>query len=215
MEEFSMSTKESVMQRNTQSTRVRTLAACGMFAAIAAVLMFIEIPLPIAPSFYKLDFSEVPVMIGTFCYGPIAGIAIEFIKIAVKTVIKGTQTAFVGEFANFLIGCSLVVPAGIIYQWKKTKKSAIIGMATGTIITAIVGCFINAFVLLPTYATAFGMPVEAIVGMGTAINASVTDLATFAILLVAPFNIVKGVLVSFVTFLLYKRISGLVKGAKY
>ncbi len=207
MEEFSMSTKESVMQRNTQSTRVRTLAACGMFAAIAAVLMFIEIPLPIAPSFYKLDFSEVPVMIGTFCYGPIAGIAIEFIKIAVKTVIKGTQTAFVGEFANFLIGCSLVVPAGIIYQWKKTKKSAIIGMATGTIITAIVGCFINAFVLLPT--------VEAIVGMGTAINASVTDLATFAILLVAPFNIVKGVLVSFVTFLLYKRISGLVKGAKY
>lgn len=203
------------MQRNTQSTRVRTLAACGMFAAIAAVLMFIEIPLPIAPSFYKLDFSEVPVMIGTFCYGPITGIAIEFIKIAVKTVIKGTQTAFVGEFANFVIGCSLVVPAGIIYQWKKTKKSAIIGMATGTIITAIVGCFINAFVLLPTYATAFGMPVEAIVGMGTAINASVTDLATFAILLVAPFNIVKGVLVSFVTFLLYKRISGLVKGAKY
>lgn len=154
-------------------------------------------------------------MIGTFCYGPIAGIAIEFIKIAVKTVIKGTQTAFVGEFANFVIGCSLVVPAGIIYQWKKTKKSAIVGMATGTIITAIVGCFINAFVLLPTYATAFGMPVEAIVGMGTAINASVTDLATFAILLVAPFNIVKGVLVSFVTFLLYKRISGLVKGAKY
>ena len=87
-----MSTKETVMQRNTQSTRVRTLAACGMFAAIAAVLMFIEFPLPIAPSFYKLDFSEVPVMIGTFCYGPIAGIAIEFIKIAVKTVIKGTQT---------------------------------------------------------------------------------------------------------------------------
>jgi riboflavin transporter FmnP len=154
-------------------------------------------------------------MIGTFCYGPIAGIAIEFIKIAVKTVIKGTQTAFVGEFANFVIGCSLVVPAGIIYQWKKTKKSAIMGMALGTIITAIVGCFINAFVLLPTYATAFGMPVEAIVGMGTAINASVTDLATFAILLVAPFNIVKGVLVSIVTFLLYKRISSLVKGAKY
>ena len=89
------------------------------------------------------------------------------------------------------------------------------GMALGTIITAIVGCFINAFVLLPTYATAFGMPVEAIVGMGTAINASVTDLATFAILLVAPFNIVKGVLVSIVTFLLYKRISSLVKGAKY
>ena len=89
------------------------------------------------------------------------------------------------------------------------------GMVTGTIITAVVGCLINAFVLLPTYATAFGMPVEAIVGMGTAINASVTDLATFAILLVAPFNIVKGILVSFVTFLLYKRISGLVKGAKY
>lgn len=208
-----MSTKVTTMSGTNQSTRVRTLAACGMFAAIAAVLMFIEFPLPIAPSFYELDFSEVPVMIGTFCYGPVAGIAIEFIKIAVKTVIKGTHTAFVGEAANFIIGCSLVVPAGIIYKLKKSKKSALIGMAVGTILMTVIGCFVNAFVLLPTYAAAFGMPMDALIGMGTAVNASVNDLFTFAVLCVAPFNIIKGVLVSIITFLLYKRISGLVKGA--
>ncbi len=206
-----MSTKEATVQTTVTSTR--KVASIGMFAAIAAVLMFFEFPLPVAPAFYKLDFSEVPVLIGTFCYGPVAGILIELVKILVKTVIKGTSTAFVGEIANFAIGCAMIVPAGIIYKLKKTRKRAIIGLITGTLVMAFVGAFLNAYVLLPAYSVAYGMPIDALVGMGAAINASVTDVLSFAMLLVVPFNLIKGVVVSVLTLLLYKHISRLIKGA--
>ena len=206
-----MTTKEAAIANPVTSTR--KVAAIGMFAAIAAVLMFFEFPLPVAPVFYKLDFSEVPVLIGTFCYGPLAGVLIELVKILVKTVIKGTSTAFVGEIANFAIGCAMIVPAGIIYKLKKTRKRAIIGLITGTLVMAIVGAFLNAYVLLPAYSVAYGMPIDALVGMGAAINASVTDVLSFAMLLVVPFNLIKGVVVSVLTLLLYKHISRLIKGA--
>lgn len=206
-----MSTNEATAQTTVTSTR--KVASIGMFAAIAAVLMFFEFPLPVAPAFYKLDFSEVPVLIGTFCYGPVAGILIELVKILVKTVIKGTSTAFVGEIANFAIGCAMIVPAGIIYKLKKTRKRAIIGLITGTLVMAFVGAFLNAYVLLPAYSVAYGMPIDALVGMGAAINASVTDVLSFAMLLVVPFNLIKGVVVSVLTLLLYKHISRLIKGA--
>lgn len=201
-----------VVAKEKKGISAREIAFIGMFGAIAAVLMYFEFPLPFAPSFYKLDFSEVPVLIGTFAMGPIAGLFIELIKILLHFVIKGTSTAGVGELANFIIGAALIVPAGIIYKTKKTRTRAIIGMAVGTITMTIVGSAINALVLLPTYAAAFGMPLDAIVAMGTAINASVTSVATFALLCVAPFNLLKGVLVSAITFLLYKRISGLIHG---
>ena len=97
-------------------TGVRTIVQAGMLGAIAVVLMLFEIPLPFAPSFYEIDFSEVPVMIGTFAIGPVAGAAIELVKILLNFIINGTTTAGVGEVANFLIGCALVVPAGIIYR---------------------------------------------------------------------------------------------------
>jgi riboflavin transporter FmnP len=193
--------------------RTRKIAACGMFAAIAAVLMFFEFPLPVAPPFYKLDLSEIPVLIGTFAFGPIAGVVIEFLKIAVKTAIKGTSTAFVGEIANFVIGCSMVIPAGIIYKMNKSRKTAVVGLVTGTLVMAAAGAMINAFVLPPAYSAAYGMPLDAIIGMGTAVNASVKDVFTFVLICVAPFNLIKGVVVSVLTLFLYKRISRFVKGA--
>ena len=95
----------------------------GMFGALAAVLMLFEVPLPfIAPSFYGLDISEVPVLVGTFAMGPVAGAVMEGVKILVKLLLKPTSTGFVGEFANIVIGCSMVVPAGMIYRLRKTKK---------------------------------------------------------------------------------------------
>ena len=121
-------------------------------------------------------------------------------------MINGTVTAGVGEIANFLIGCSMIVPAGIIYKKMHTRKGAIIGMLFGTVFMAVIGCFINAFVLLPTYAKAFGMPIDALVGMGSAINPKITDLTTFVIFATAPFNLLKGVLVSVIVFLIYKKI---------
>ena len=191
----------------------RYIAFVGIFGAIAAVLMFIEFPLFFAPSFYELDFSEVPVLIGTFSLGPVAGIFIEIIKNLVHLLIKGTHTAGVGEIANIIIGCAFAVPAGIIYKFGKTRKNAIIGMAVGTLTMAVMGCFINAFVLLPAYAAAFHMDMSALIEMGTAVNASVNSLFTFAVLCVGPFNLVKGVLVSVLTFLLYKRVSNLIHKA--
>ena len=188
-------------------TKIRTIVQVGMLAAIAVVLMLFEIPLPFAPSFYEIDFSEVPVMIGTFAMGPLAGAAIELVKILLNFFINGTTTAGVGEVANFLIGCALVVPAGIIYRRKRTRKGAIIGMAAGTVFMTLLGCGLNAYVLLPTYAAAFQLPIDSLVAMGTAVNGSITDLFTFVAFAVAPFNILKGVLVSLIVFLIYKKIS--------
>ena len=158
-----------VMSNNNAKTKnkIRVMVQTGMLAAIAVVLMLFEIPLPFAPSFYEIDFSEVPVLIGCFTMGPLAGAAIEFLKIMLNFAINGTVTAGVGEIANFLIGCAMVIPAGIIYKKVRTRKGAIIGMITGTLIMTFAGCFLNAFVLLPAYGKAFGMPIDALVGMGT------------------------------------------------
>lgn len=189
------------------------MAFVGMFSAISVVLMFLEIPLPFAPSFYKIDFSEVPALIGGFAMGPVAGVLIEFIKILIHLIIKGTQTAGVGEIANFAIGCSLVVPASLLYRRSKTKTHAIVGMAIGTALMTIVGPVLNAYVLLPAYATAFHMPMDALIAMGTAVNSHINSLITFCLLSVAPFNLLKGVLVSIITMILYKHISPLIHSA--
>lgn len=189
----------------------RMIAQIGMLGAIAVVLMLFEIPLPFAPSFYEIDFSEVPVLIGCFSMGPMAGVLIELIKIILNLCINGSVTAGVGELANFVIGCALVLPAAFIYKKKKTKKGAIIGLVTGTLFMTISGCFINAYVMLPTYAKAFGVPIEALVEMGSAVNASITDLFTFVMFAVVPFNLLKGVLVSVIVLLIYKKISPILK----
>ena len=201
----------NVAANNKKKLSTRMIAQIGMLAAIAFVLMLFEIPLPFAPSFYEIDFSEVPVLIGCFSMGPLAGVLIELIKIILNLCINGTVTAGVGELANFVIGCALVLPAAFIYKRKKTKKGAIIGLVTGTLFMTISGCFINAYVMLPTYAKAFGMPIEALVEMGSAVNASITDLLTFVMFAVVPFNLLKGVLVSIIVLLIYKKISPILK----
>lgn len=179
----------------------------AIFACMAGVLMLIEIPLFFAPGFYKMDLSELPILICTFYLGPVAGVAAELVKIMVKLLLKGTTTAFVGDFANFFVGCSLVLPASIIYHTKPGKRSALIGMIIGTLVMTIFGSFFNAIYLLPKFASLYGMPLEAIIGMGTAVNAAITDVTTLVLFAVVPFNLLKGVVVSVLTFLLYKRIS--------
>lgn len=206
-----MSIKTNTADGGTSKVGIYTIVQIGMLSAIAIVLMLFEIPLPFAPSFYEIDFSEVPVMVGCFVMGPLAGAMIELVKILLNLVINGTQTAGVGEAANFVIGCALCVPAGMIYRRKHTRKGAIIGMAVGTVIMTILGCFINGFILLPAYGAAFGMPVDALVGMGTAVNPHITSLTTFVLFAVAPFNLLKGILVSLIVLLIYKKISPIFK----
>ena len=187
----------------------KNLVLMGMFGALAAVLMLFEVPLAfIAPSFYGLDFSEVPVLVGAFSMGPMAGVIIEFVKILIKLVMKPTTTGFVGEAANFVIGCALVVPAAMIYHTKKSKKSAMYGMIVGTIVMTVMGVVVNAVVMLPFYSKV--MPLENILALGAAINPAVSNIWSFAIICVGPFNLIKGVAVSFVTQLVYKRISNLI-----
>ena len=206
---MSTETKTTVQPQAQAKERfgVRALVNIGMLAAIAIVLMLFDSPLPFAPSFYEIDFSEVPVMVGCFAMGPFAGALIEFVKILLNFVFTGTDTAGVGELANFIIGCALCVPAGLIYRRKRTRTTALVGMAVGTVAMTVLGCMINAYILLPTYATAFGMPMDALVEMGTAVNPNINSLATFVIFAVAPFNLLKGVLVSLIVFVIYKKIS--------
>lgn len=195
------------------SIKTRTLVEIGMLGAIATVLMLFEFPLPfIAPPFYEMDLSEVPVLVGAFALGPVAGATIELIKVLLNLLINGTATAFVGEIANYIIGCAFIIPAALIYKKRKSKKNALIGMIAGTVIMAVLGCFINAYVLLPTYAAAFGMPIDTIIEMGTAVNANINDIFTFVVIAVAPFNIIKGIVVSLITMLIYKHISPILKG---
>lgn len=189
----------------------REIVTIGMLGAIAVVLMLFEIPLPFAPPFYEIDFSEVPVLVGCFALGPVAGVLIEFVKILLNLIINGSATAGVGELANFCIGCSFCIPAGMIYQRRKTKKAAMIGLVSGTLIMTFLGCFINAYIMLPTYAKAFKIPIEGLIEMGTKVNASITDLFTFVMFAVVPFNLLKGVLVSIIVILIYKKISPIIK----
>lgn len=190
----------------------KNVVLMGMFGALAGVLMVFEIPLPfIAPSFYGLDLSEVPVLVGAFALGPVAGAVMEVVKIMVKLVLKPTSTGFVGEFANLMIGCSLILPAGVMYRFNKTKKGAVIGMAAGTVVMSVVGVVINALVMLPFYSNF--MPLDTIIKAGAAINPAVSNIWTFAIICVGPFNIIKGVVVSLITALVYKRISIVIHSA--
>lgn len=200
--------------RAASKTNVRKMVMIAMLGAISMILMWFEIPLWFAPPFYKIDLSEVPVMIGAFALGPVSGILIELIKVVLKVITKGTTTAFVGDAANFVIGCALIVPAALIYDRQKSKKSAVIGMAVGTAVLTAVGCLVNAYVLLPLYGKAFGMPMDALIGMGSAVNPAIRGLGTFVILAVAPFNLLKGLLVSVVTLLLYKHVSPVLKNGR-
>ena len=192
------------LHKVSKARRISIIAICS---AIATVLHMLDFPLLfLAPEFYKLDFSELPVMLCGFYLGPAAAVTCEGIKILLKLLLKGTSTAFVGDFANFCVGCSLVLPAVIVYHLHKSRKSAIIGLVVGTITITIFGSAFNAIYLLPKFAQLYGLPLDTIIGMGTAVNPGISDISTFVLLAVAPLNLIKGAAISVLTMLLYKRI---------
>lgn len=189
----------------SQARRVCIVGICG---ALAAVLHILDFPLLfLAPEFYKLDFSEVPVMLCGFYLGPAATVACEGVKILLKLILKGTSTAFVGDFANFVVGCSLVLPAVIVYHIRKSRKSAVIGLTIGTVCLTVFGSAFNAFYLLPKFAQLYGMSLTEIVEKGQLVNPAIHNLGTFVLAAVAPLNLIKGISVSVLTLLLYKRVA--------
>lgn len=199
---------EHFLPEKRKVTPAKRVAIVGICSAIAAVLHILDFPLIfIAPEFYKLDFSELPVLLCGFCLGPAATVACEGVKILLKLLLKGTSTAFVGDFANFVVGCSFVLPATIIYHIRKNRKTSILGLSVGTLCLTVFGTAFNAIYLIPKFAELYGLPLDTIIGMGTAINANVSDLVSFVILCVAPLNLLKGTVISLLTMLLYKRVA--------
>lgn len=194
-----------IMRKSKMSAKY--LAKIGILSAIAVVVMLFEIPLPFAPPFYKIDLSEVVVLLGSFSLGPVAGVIIEALKILLNLLINGTDTAGVGEFANFLIGLAYILPAAILYHRKKSLRFAILGMALGAVCITIFGSMMNYYFLLPVYSKFYGLPIDVLVAMGGDVNSNITSLKTLVIFATAPFNLIKAILSSAVVLLTYKKLS--------
>ena len=199
---------ERFLPEKRKVTPARRVSIIGICAAIATVLHVLDFPLLfLAPEFYKLDFSELPVLLCGFYLGPSATVACEGVKILIKLLVKGTSTAYVGDFANFVVGCSFVLPATFVYHGHKSKHSAVIGLILGTLTMTVLGTAFNAVYLLPKFSQLFNLPLDAIIAMGAKINGSIHNVTTFVVLCVAPLNLVKGITVSMLTMLLYKRVA--------
>lgn len=207
---------ERLIPNMRKVTKARYVSIVGICAAIATVLHMLDFPLLfLAPDFYKVDFSELPVLLCGFYLGPTATVACEGVKIVLKLLFKSTSTAFVGDFANFAVGCSLVLPATIIYHTHKSKHGAIIGLIVGSLCMTVFGSAFNAIYLIPKFAQLYDIPLEAIIGMGTKINGSINSVSKLVLLCVAPLNLLKSAVVSVLTLLLYKRVARPLFGKNY
>ena len=199
---------ERILKVNREVSVARRVSIVGISAAIATVLHLLDFPVPfLAPGFYKLDFSELPVLLCGFFLGPAASVYAEAVKILLKLIIKSTSTAFVGDFANFVVGCSMVLPATIWYHAHKSRHNAVIGLILGTLTMTILGSAFNAFYLLPTFAKLFHLPLPEIIQMGAQIFPAVKNVSTFVLFCVAPLNLLKGTVISVLTMLLYKKVA--------
>ncbi len=190
-----------------RNSKTRVMSITAMFAAIASLLMFFEMPLPFMPPFLKLDISSVPVLILGFMFGPMPAVMAAAVKAIVH--VFSTQTGGVGELADFLITSSFAVSASLVYMKNKSKKGALLGCAVGVVAITIVGMLANKFLLIPFFMKV--MPIEAIVGACAAINPLIGSIDTYIIFGAGPFNMIKGIIVSFITILVYKRVSTALK----
>lgn len=196
--------------KHTKKLQVRKLAMTGMLSAVAFVLMFISISVPVMPSFIKLDLSELPALIGAFSMGPVSGLVICFLKNLLH--LTASNTGGVGELSNFIIGSIFVVTAGVVYNHKKTKAGAMLGAFVGAVLMAVVSVFTNYYIVYPAYTLM--MPMEAIVGAYQTLNSHVENLWDALIWFNLPFTFVKGMLSVIITLLVYKRLSPLIKGTR-
>ncbi len=175
----------------------------ALMSVISFVLIIINFPLPIFPTFLKIDLSDVPSLITTMIMGPIAGILVQLIKNLLHFLINSSSGG-IGEIANFFIGLSLILPVTFIYKLKTTKSGYIIGGVVGVLFMTFVGVVINYYVLLPMYIKFMGM--ESIIQSGTEVNGYIVDMKSFLLFAIAPFNIVKGTITVIVSGVLYNYI---------
>ena len=186
------------------------MAGTAILAALSCVLMFLEFSVPFVPAFLKMDLSDLPALIASFAYGPVAGVLVALIKNLVH--MPATTTGFAGELANFLLCACFVLPAGIVYRFVKGKKGALIGALSGTLLMALISLPINYYITYPVYTTF--MPMESILDAYRAINPAVKGLWSALLMFNLPLNLVKGLLSVLITFIVYKKISPLLHGVK-
>ena len=194
---------------HTRQHNVRYMTVTAMLSAVAFALMFFEFSIPfLVPSFIQMDLSELPALIGAFAMGPWYGVIICLIKNLIHLLI--TTTGGVGELSNFILGAAFVLPAGLIYQRKKTKKNAVIGSVLGAAFMALLSVASNYFIVYPVY-TAF-LPMDTILAMYQEILPSADTLLKCLVIFNMPFTFVKGMLSVIITLFIYKHISPIIKG---
>jgi riboflavin transporter FmnP len=186
-----------------KNSRIRKLSVTAVMSALAAILMYIETPMPFFPFFLKLDPSDLPAIICSFAVGPLWGVGVQLFKNIIHAL--STQTMIAGEIANFFVGAAFVLPAGIVYNILHTKKGAVIGLIAGTVTMALTGIFTNLYITLPVYSLL--MPIEDIIKKAANANSLIKDKISLIIYGITPFNLFKGILISTVTLLVYKPLS--------
>ncbi len=190
----------------SKQLNTKVLVMVAMMGALSTVLMALEFPIPFAPSFMKFDISELPALFTGFFLGPASGCAVVLIKILLKLLTRGTDTAFVGEAMNMIASLCFVLPSSLIYRWSRTKGAAIVGMTFSTIFVGIVCVFLNAFISFPLYARIYGMTLETIISMTSAVNPLVNNTVTLMLLCVFPFNLLKYGVTSVAVYFVYKKL---------
>ncbi len=191
-----------MITRKTTNLSAQYLTRIAVLAAVSAVLFMVEIPVI---AFYKLDLSNLPVMLGAFSMGPVPGLLILGVKSLLGLL--HSSSGGVGELADFIAGAALMLPAEMIYRRRKTRGGALAGMAVGTACLVVVGVIVNWKIMIPFYMQAFGMPMEAVIGMAAKVLPFVDTEWKLLLCVTAPFNLLKGVVLSMLTFLMYKRLS--------
>ncbi|MBQ8842624.1 MAG: ECF transporter S component [Ruminiclostridium sp.] len=193
-----------------KNTKIRFITITAILGALATVLQMFEFPIPVLiPNFVKFDFSDLPAILATFLVSPISGVAVCLIKNVIH--IATSNSAGIGELANFLTSVCCVLPAGIIYKLKPTKKMAVVAMLIGSLVSGFTSIFINYFITYPFYMNAMGFPLEAILGMYKELNGSVVTLWDCLIWFNAPFTFMKFMVCSVIVFFIYKPLSKAIK----
>lgn len=192
--------------------KVKKIAFIGLMGAVSAVLMLLRFPIPFMPPFLSFDLSGVMEMMGGLMFGPLEALCIIVVKILLQLVMQGSMSLGTGELQNFILSSAYVLPAVLIYYRKKTKKSAIVGMAVSSIIVAVVAVITNLYLIIPFYVKLFGMSMDDIISMCSAVNPAMKDTMSLVIFGLVPFNLIKYGATSVVTFIIYKRLSGVIRG---
>ncbi|WP_262430605.1 ECF transporter S component [Paratissierella segnis] len=191
-----------------ESWNTKIMVKVSVLAVVSFILMFFEFPLVfLAPPFIKMDFSDLPALIGSFALGPMAGVIIQLLKNILNVIIEGTTTGGIGELANFVVGAVFAYTAGAFYYKNKTFKNAVIGLIAGTIVMTIAITLANYYIMFPFYAKLMGQSTQAFVDMGAKLSNKIVDLKTLMLFSIVPFNLLKGTLLTIVTILIYKRVS--------